>query len=69
MKCSVAGAAGCPVFTISTLLLKGCHKKQEIIVNTFRMFGPGSERHWVPNESHDVIRGTHLGAAHDVQRE
>jgi len=23
----------------------------------------------MPNESHDVIRGTHLGAAHDVPRE
>jgi len=30
------------VFPVSTLLLKGCHKKQEIIVNTFRMFGLGS---------------------------
>ncbi len=54
---------------ISTLLLKVCHKKQEIVVNTFRMFGLDSKRHWVPNESHDVIRGTHLGAAHDVLRE
>ncbi len=26
----------------STLLLKGCHKKQEIVGNTFRMFGLGS---------------------------
>ncbi len=63
---------------LSTLLLKVCHsfqyplegcKKQAIVVNRFRMFGPGSQRHWVPNESHDVILGTHLGAAHDVPRE
>ncbi len=39
------------ILPISTLPLKGCHsfqylpeggEKQEIVVNTFRMFGPGS---------------------------
>ncbi len=28
--------------SISTLLLKGCRKKQEIVGNIFRMFGLGS---------------------------
>jgi len=55
---------------ISTLLLKGCQKKQEIVGNTIQdvrawlIAALGAER-----ITTTVIRGTHLGVAHDVPRE
>jgi len=54
------------LFFISALLLKGRQKKREYIqdVRAWLIAALGAER-----ITTTVIRGTHLGAAHDVTRE